>query len=98
MPIVGFNFDKIFVEKKKFITKGDIRIKPDVAIKDMSEQDLKLGKSKQKLLKINYEFKVDYSPNIGEIMIKGHLLFMEDPDKNIIYYKHIKDRKIPYFY
>ena len=50
MAIVGFNFTKMNVEKNKAV-EGKININNNVSIKDVEENELSLGKSKQKGVK-----------------------------------------------
>jgi len=76
MPIVGFNFDKILVEKTNPI-KGKVQVKNDMSIKDVEQQELVLGRKKEDVLKFSFEFSSKYEPKIGLISIKGHILFME---------------------
>ena len=94
MPIVGFNFEKVSVEKKNPI-KGKIEIKSNVSITDIKEEKLPTGKTKMDGLRFNFDFKIEYTPTIGEIDIKGHIFFMDDPKvlkDTIKQYK--KDKKI----
>jgi len=94
MPIVGFNFEKVSVEKKNPI-KGKIEIKSNVSITDIKEEKLPTGKTKMDGLRFNFDFKIEYTPTIGEIDIKGHIFFMDDPKvlKDIIK-QYKKDKKI----
>ncbi len=79
MPIVGFNFDKILIERIKPV-EGQVRVKRNMSIKDIKKQELALGpKKKEELLKCDFEFSINYEPGLGNIMITGHILFMEDP-------------------
>ena len=55
MPIVGFNFTKINVERKNTI-KGKINISNDISLKDVKERDLSLGGAKQKGLSFVFNF------------------------------------------
>jgi len=72
---VGFNFERILAEKKSPINK-ELRIKPNVVIKDVKIEEANLGgDKKQKLLKILFEYQADYQPKIGNIEISGHLLY-----------------------
>ncbi len=80
MPIVGFNFDKINVEKTNPI-RGRVQVKNNMAIKNVEQQELILGKKKENILKFSFEFTSEYEPNIGIIDLKGHILFMEEPDE-----------------
>lgn len=95
MPIVGFNFEKVSVEKKNPI-KGKIQIKSNVSITDVKEEKLPTGKAKMDGLRFNFDFKIEYTPSIGEINIKGHIFFMDDPKllKDIVK-QYKKDKKIP---
>ncbi len=78
MPIVGFNFDKISVEKMNPI-RGKVQVKNDMSIKDVEKQELILGRKKEDVLKFTFEFSSKYEPKIGLISIRGHILFMEEP-------------------
>ena len=75
MPIVGFNFEKVSVEKKNPI-KGKIQIKSNVSITDVNEEKLPTGKTKMDGLRFNFEFIIDYTPSIGNITLKGHIFFL----------------------
>ncbi len=78
MSIVGFNFDKILVERFNNV-EGQIKVKRDLSIKDIKKQEFSLGsKKKEELLKFDFEFSVNYEPKVGSIVINGHILFLED--------------------
>lgn len=83
MTIVGFNFTKIHVERKKMV-KGKINIKNNVSIKKVEEADLSLGKNKQSGLRFIFEFTSNYEPKVGEIILGGEVLYLMDE-------KHVKD-------
>lgn len=80
MPIVGFNFDKIMVDRLGPI-KGRVQVKNNMAIKNVEQQELVLGKKKEDVLKFSFEFSSKYEPNIGLISIKGHILFMDEANE-----------------
>ena len=80
MAIVSFNFTKIVAEKKAPI-KGKIQIQNNIAIKDVSETDLSLGKTKQKALKYVFQYISTYEPKIGEIVLTGEVISIEDEKK-----------------
>ena len=79
MPIVGFNFNKITAEKNNKIT-GKLNIKNDLAIKDIEQEKIALGKSEE-VLKFNFEYVINYEPNVGKISITGNILHMDEPKK-----------------
>lgn len=80
MPIIGFNFDKITVEKMNPIM-GRVQVKNNMAIKNVEQQELLLGKKKENVLKFSFEFSSMYEPKIGLIDLKGHILFMEEANE-----------------
>ena len=95
MTIIGFNFKEIKVIRKEGV-KGKVNIKNNVVITDVQEQDLNLGDKSQNALKFIFEFSSKYDPDMGEIILRGDLLFMESSGKT----KQIlddwkKSKKIP---
>ena len=78
MAIVGFNFDKILIEKTNPI-KGKVQVKNNMAITDVEKQELIFGKKKEEIIKFSFEFSSKYDPEIGLISIKGHILFLQEP-------------------
>jgi len=92
MPIVGFNFDKITVEKTGKIT-GKLDIKQSTGIKRIEQEKLLLGTPEQ-VLKFGFEYKIDYD-KIGEILLLGHVLYLEEPKKiKLILDQWKKDKKV----
>lgn len=78
MPIVGFNFDKILIERVGPV-EGQIKVKRDLSVKDLQKEEIVTGaKKKEDVLKFNFEFSVKYDPNIGHIIILGHILFLDE--------------------
>ena len=94
MPIVGFNFEKIIIEKKNKITER-LNIKNDLVIVGLESEKLNLSKSED-ILKFNFKFSVNYEPKVGEILLEGNVLYMDEESKT----KEIlagwkKDKKVP---
>lgn len=77
MAIVGFNFTKINVERKKAVT-GKVNITNNVAVKDIVEVDLALGKAKQKALKFVFEYVSKYEPDVGDITLTGDVIYLQE--------------------
>ena len=46
----------------------------------VKKEEIKLEK-KQNILKFEFEFKVDYQPNIGNISLEGSVLYLDDLKK-----------------
>jgi hypothetical protein len=94
MPIVGFNFEKIRIEKKNKITEK-LNVKNDLAIVGLEQEKLNISGSED-VLKFNFKFTVNYEPKVGEILLEGNVLYMEEGTKA----KEIldgwrKDKKLP---
>ncbi|HLC47413.1 MAG TPA: hypothetical protein VJI75_06845 [Candidatus Nanoarchaeia archaeon] len=77
MATAGFGFTRISVEKKENI-KGKINIKNNVAIKEIERTEVSFGKSMQPVLKFIFEYRSDYEPGIGSIVLEGNLLDVQD--------------------
>lgn len=81
MPVVGFNFDKISVERTGKIQPG-IQARNSMEIKDIITEDVLLGKNKkQEVLKFSFEYSVFYDPKIGSTILQGHMLYTDEPNK-----------------
>lgn len=95
MPIVGFGFNKITVEKKAPV-KGKINIKTSVAITSVEKTELNLGPMKGKIAKFNFEFTANYEPKIADIVLKGEILYFDKEDAvDKIIEGWNKDKKVP---
>ena len=96
MPVVGFNFSKIFVEKRtKVENVPNIQIKNNVVITDVQEEKLPTGKSKSDGLKFDFKFSLQYEPNVGEIELVGFIYYLDDPETiKSIYKGWKKDKKV----
>jgi len=95
MAIVGFNFTKILVEKKARI-KGKVDIKNNVSVKNVETAELSLGRTKEKALKFTFEFTSEYSPDIGQILFNGDVLYMsENSNQDEILKGWKKNKQIP---
>ena len=95
MAVVGFGFTKMLIERKRDV-KGKINIKNNVAIKEVSSIDMSLGKIKQKGLKVEFEFKSVYEPDIAQILFEGNVLDVSD-EKSVedLLKGWKKDKKLP---
>ncbi|MBI2147253.1 hypothetical protein HYU19_02120 [Candidatus Woesearchaeota archaeon] len=94
MAIVGFTINKMLTERQNAV-KGKISIKNNVSIKNVEKADLSLGKARQDGLKFSFEFSCIYEPNIGQIIIEGDVLDLQDKkdvDEALTSWK--KDKKL----
>jgi len=87
MPVIGFTFDKLNVEKNRKALerhKGkEIGVRYNIAIKDVKEEDLEL-EQKQKILRFDFQFDIIYQPDIGAVNVLGHILYSDKDIKNIL--------------
>jgi len=97
MPIVGFNFSKILAEKKNLIKPDtQMKINSKLGITNIAEEKLPTGKSKSDGLKLDFEFLLDYQPDIALIEIMGFIYYLDEPSKiKEIAKNYAKDKSIP---
>lgn len=79
MGIIGFNFLKIDVEKKKAIT-GKVNIKNNVTIKSITEKDINFADD-QSGIQFNFEYSSTYEPDLGHINLNGEVIYLEKKKK-----------------
>jgi hypothetical protein len=95
MPIVGFNFTKIHVERKGAI-KGRLNISNDIALKDVKERNLALSGAKQKGISFVFDFNSKYGPDVGQINLAGEILYIgEAAEVDNILAEWKKGKKVP---
>jgi hypothetical protein len=80
MPIIGFGFNKINVEKKAPI-KGSINIKTTFGITGVEKSNIDLGGANGKIAKFNFEFLSSYDPKIAEIKLNGELVYFDKAER-----------------
>ncbi len=91
MPIVGFEFEKIIVERKGPI-EGQVKLKNNVSIKTVEKEKTPIGD----LIKFKFEFNTSYEPKIGEIVLGGSVAYKDEDAKLIkIMDEWKKTKKIP---
>ena len=94
MSIIGFNFEKIMIERKGKIN-SQLKIKNNLSIVNVEQEKLNLTSSGD-VLKFNFEYTAEYEPKVGKIVLEGHILVMDDPKQ----VKEVldgwkKDKKLP---
>ncbi|RME54366.1 hypothetical protein D6777_03995 [Candidatus Woesearchaeota archaeon] len=83
MTIIGFNFDKFYVEKIKPI-EPPLKINTNVAVKDVLEEKSSLTNKENKVIRFNFIFKLLFDPKLAELEINGHIHYLakkDDADK-----------------
>jgi hypothetical protein len=77
MGIVGFNFLKIVSERNVKGFKGNIEIKHNIAIKDVEKTNLKIGTKNNDVLRIIFDFSINYGENFGKIELIGEVIYSD---------------------
>jgi len=80
MPIIGFGFNKINVEKKAPV-KGSINIKTNFGITGVEKSNIDLGGANGKIAKFMFEFLSSYEPKIAEIKLTGELVYFDKAER-----------------
>ena len=80
MAIVGFEYNKIDVQKKDS-AKGNINISNNVSIIDVAANDLVIGGAKQSGIKFSFEYRSEYNPDYAKILLGGSIIYLADEKK-----------------
>ncbi len=92
MPVVGLNFTHLEAKRGEETPKGEITVNSTPKILEVKDVTLtNLGK---KGLSLTFEFLTSYAPNVGEIRLKGSILFLDDKPQDILE-KWKKDKALP---
>lgn len=75
MTVIGFNFNKISVERLGS-KKGKLTISNNVGILDVSEAKVPFGNEKTKCVKVDFKFESKYEPKVAQISFEGDILYM----------------------
>jgi len=78
MQIIGFNLSKISIEKKEK-QQGKLEIKQNINIDNISED--KINISDKEIIKINFTFSVDYSPDFAKVELKGQTVLLPEKEE-----------------
>lgn len=97
MAVVGFNFNKISVERRKGPRAAKVSVNNNVEITDVSLTDLSLGRAKQQGINLAFEFTAKYEPPIGHIAMAGEVLCMlgEDAKPEDVIKQWKKSKQLP---
>lgn len=79
MTVIGFNFNKILVERKGNKT-GKLTISNNVSVNDVTEAKIPFSGDKAKCVKFDFSFDSKYEPDIATIHLSGDLLYMFPQD------------------
>ena len=78
MPIVGFGFDKISIEKKEYAKQ--VKIQNNINVVSLEESKLVIGKEQKPSIKANFDYSVDYE-RTGNLQMLGHVVYFDTEEK-----------------
>ncbi len=91
MPVVGINFTEINgkVNNTKLET-AEINVSSAPKITNLVKKDINMGSMKS-VIEMDFEFNVKYDPDVGNISLRGNVLFHDNDIDKIM--KIWKDKK-----
>lgn len=94
MKIVGFNFKKISIEKTSDKFK-DLKINTNIDIIKVKQIKPEIFQPKEELIEVEFDYLIDYNPNIAKISLSGTVLVMADTKIIKNFLKQWKKKKLP---
>ena len=82
MPIIGLSIKSMEAKREKGQPKGEIKVNSTPKISEMKEVDI--PSLKKKALSLGFEFVTKYEPPIGEIKLKGELIYLAEKNAPIL--------------
>ena len=83
MPVIGLNFKSIDANVEERKVSGEVAVNSTPHIRNIAKKDIDVPGMKD-ILSIEFEFVTKYEPRIGEINIKGEVLYQTDEAKKIL--------------
>lgn len=94
MKLMGFNFTKINAERTSNKNSGEVKINTNVDITDIKEAKSDFLKSREELLAITFNYKINYNPDIALIEVAGNLVISVDSKQTKTILRQWKDKKL----
>ena len=94
MRVIGFNFDKISVEKLKDKTEK-LNIKTNIDVSEISRIESDILKSKEDLIQAKFSYTVTYEPGYANIDLKGKALLSLEEKQAKEVLKEWKKKQMP---
>jgi len=95
MKIIGFNFDKINIEKLPGKTEKNLEVKTNIDISEIKEIKSENLSMKENFIGVQFIFNVNYDPDFAKINLSGNVLFAVDQNFSKDILKQWKDKKMP---
>ena len=75
MAIIGFNYSRMNVERKKPV-KGKVNVSFNIVIDSVKKAKVNIGSSKRSGAEFKFKFKVLYEPDMAELVLEGTLVYI----------------------
>lgn len=95
MKIIGFNFDKINIEKLPGKTEKNLEVKTNIDILEIKEIKSESAIMKENFIGVQFIFNVNYDPDFAKINLSGNVLFAINSKLSKDILKQWKDKKMP---
>ncbi len=95
MRVIGFNFDKISIEKLKERPEN-IKINTNIDISDIKEVKTDLLKTKDQLVNVKFAYTVKYEPGFAVVDLKGTIILALEEKLSKEVFKEWKKKKMPH--
>jgi hypothetical protein len=94
MKVVGFNFNKMNVEKL-ISSYEKLSIKTNIDISEIKNVKQDLFKTNEEFIGVKFSFNLDYEPNVAKLEFTGDVVFSMDPKLAEEVVKQWKTKSIP---
>ncbi|MBI2141506.1 hypothetical protein HYU16_03725 [Candidatus Woesearchaeota archaeon] len=95
MTIAGFTFTRMLVERKSQ-AKGAVNINSNIGVVSADEIDFVMGAQKQKGIKVLFDYRNTYTPDLGILILDGEIFYLSDQKRHDDLMKTWKkDKKFP---
>ena len=95
MKLVGFNFNKISVEKQRKKRPKELKIDTNIDISEITTPQSNILKTKEELLAVTFSHSITYKPDFAKLLLDGSVVLSLEPKtaKNVL--KEWKKKKLP---
>ena len=94
MKIIGFNFNKVYIEKFSENLNG-LKINTNIDVKNVKQLKQELFHTKEEIIEIKFGYDIDYSPDIAKLSLLGNIILLVNLKTAKRFVKEWKDKKIP---
>ena len=94
MRVIGFNFEKISVERLKARTEN-LKINTNIDVSEIKEIKNEVLKTKESIIEVVFSYSIKYEPGLATVDLRGHLVLSLDDKLAKDVLKEWKKKKMP---